>query len=77
MLRSLRGIEHDLAVSDPDLFEFYWWFYIRTAGRKMPRAERVPAWPIRLLGWLVRRLWRGKSVKQRVRDWIDENWNDP
>jgi hypothetical protein len=66
-------MENDLAVSDPDLSEFFWWFAVGTAGRKMPRTERVLPWPRRMLA----RLWRGKSVTGRVKDWCAENWNDP
>jgi hypothetical protein len=72
-LRTLRGLELDLTSSDPSLSAFYWSFTARTAGGQMPRAEHIAAWPFRMLD----RLWPGRGVTERVRDWCAENWNDP
>ena len=68
-LRTLRGIELDLAASDPSLNEFFLSSTLRAGGREMPQVERVTRWSFRLH---LRR-----SVAERVRDWCTENWNDP
>jgi hypothetical protein len=72
-LRALRGIERDLAASDPVLDEFFRRFADRAGARDMPRVEQVAPWPRRTLA----RLWRGRSVTERVKDWVAENWNEP
>jgi hypothetical protein len=72
-LRALRGIERDLAASDPGLDELFRRFAERTGERDVPRAENVAPWPFRVLA----RLSRGRSVTGRVRDWVAENWNEP
>jgi hypothetical protein len=72
-LRTLRGIERDLVCGDPRLHEFFEYFGPHLRSGEMPRAERVTRWPSRLLG----RLWRGRSVSERVADWCAENWRDP
>ena len=71
-LRTLREIEQDLAISDPGLDRFFLSFTLRAGGREMPRAERLKPWPSRMLA----RLWPGRTVSERVRDWCAENWND-
>ena len=68
-VRTLRGIELDLAASDPSLNEFFGSFTSRPGGRETPRVERVTRWPF----WLRRK----RSAGDRVRDWCAENWNDP
>ena len=71
--RTLRKIEQDLAASDPDLNELSMWFTLLAAGgREMPRMERILPWPLRMLA----RLRRGRSVRERVKDWMAENWTD-
>ena len=72
-LRTLRKIEQDLAASDPGLNEFFEWFTSQTGGRQRPCMERVIPWPFRMLA----RLWRGRSVRERVKDWCAENWTNP
>jgi Protein of unknown function (DUF3040) len=72
-LRTLREIEQELAASDPELDRFFLSFTLRPGRRDAPSAERVKPWPLRMLA----RLWRGPSVKQRVKNWCAENWNDP
>jgi hypothetical protein len=71
--RILRRIEGDLAASDPGLSAFFVSFSARTAGREMPQAERIASWPFRI--WI--RLWRGRTVTQRVKEWCTEDWNEP
>jgi hypothetical protein len=72
-LRTLRGIERDLACSDPGLNAWFLSFAGMLRGHDMPPAERVSRWPSRL----PRRLWRGPSVTEQVAAWCAENWNDP
>lgn len=72
-LRTLRGIERNLACSDPALDAWFVSFAALLRGRDMPPAERVSRWPSRL----ARRLWYGPSVTERVAAWCVGNWNDP
>lgn len=72
-LRTLRGIERDLACSDPHLDEFFLLFTEGFQGCEMPRVERVARWPSRMLA----RLWRRRRVSERTADWCAENWHDP
>ena len=71
-LRTLRGIERDLACSDPRLNEFFLLFSGGFRGYDMPRVERVSRWPSRMLA----RLWGGRNVTERVAAWYPENWHD-
>ncbi len=71
--RALRGIERDLAASDPVLDEVFRRFARRAGAYDMPRLERVAPWPLRMLA----RLWPGRRVTERVKDWVAENWNEP
>ena len=71
--RTLRGIERNLACSDPALDAWFVSFAGLLRGRDMPPAERVSRWPYRL----ARRLWCGPSVSERVAAWCAENWTDP
>ena len=71
--RTLRGIEQDLACSDPRLSEFFLLFSGGFRGYAMPRVEHVSRWPSRLLG----RLWLGRNVTERVAAWYAEDWRDP
>jgi hypothetical protein len=71
--RTLRGIELDLAASDPGVHSLFLSFNSRAGRSEMPPAEHVARWPSRMLA----RLWCGRSVPGRVRDWCAENWNYP
>jgi hypothetical protein len=53
--RALRGIERDLACSDPHLNMLFASFTHLAGGTKMPRIEMIGAWPVRLVRWLGRR----------------------
>lgn len=72
-LRTLRGIERDLACSDPRLNDFFLLFSGGFRGYDMPRVERVSRWPSRMLA----RLWGGRNVTERVAAWYADNWHDP
>jgi hypothetical protein len=71
-LRTLHGIERDLACSDPRLNEFFLLFSGGFRGYEMPRVERVSRWPSRMLA----RLWGGRNVTERVAAWYAGNWRD-
>ena len=70
--RTLRGMERDLTGSDPRLDEFFLLFTEGFRGCEMPRMERVPRWPSRMLA----RLWRSRSATNRVATWPAGNWHD-
>ena len=53
--RVLRGIERDLARSDPHLNMLFASFTHLAGGTKMPHIEMIGAWPVRLVRWLGRR----------------------
>jgi hypothetical protein len=72
-LRTLRGIDHELAGSDPDLDALFLWFTSHTRQHAMPRAENVDAWPSQMLTRLRRR----RTLAERVKDWVAQNWTDP
>lgn len=72
-LRTLRGIERDLACSEPGLNAWFLSFAEGLRGSDMPPVERVTRWPSRMLG----RVWRGPGVSARVVAWYAENWRDP
>jgi hypothetical protein len=72
-LRTLRGIEQDLACSDPRLSEFFLLFSGGFRGYDMPPVERLSRWPSRLLA----RMWGGRNVTERMAAWHAENWHDP
>jgi hypothetical protein len=72
-LRSLRGIERNLSCSEPALDAWFQSFAALLGGHDMPPAERVSRWPSRLL----RRLWRGPGVTERVAAWCAGNWDNP
>jgi len=71
--RTLREIERHLAASDPRLHDSFLSFAAGTRGCTIPRAERILPWPLRALT----RLWRGRSMRERARDWRAENRIDP
>ena len=72
-LRTLRGIERELAASEPGLHAFFLSFNARAGQRDRPRVERIAPWPARMLA----RLWRGPIVTEQVKDPSTENRNDP
>jgi hypothetical protein len=49
--RVLRGIERDLAESDPRLAALFSSFTLLVQGEKMPSTEIIPAEPLRALSW--------------------------
>jgi hypothetical protein len=71
--RTLRGIERELAASEPGLHAFFLSFNARTGERDRPRVERIAPWPVRMLA----RLWGGPIVTERVKDASAEHRNDP
>lgn len=71
-LRTLRVIECGLADSDPYLNAYFRSFAKRAGTCAMPRAERIPPWPLRMLG---RR--RGRTRSGAVKDWSAGNRPDP
>jgi hypothetical protein len=50
--RALRGIERDLAASDPRLDELFLLFTGLASGAKIPGAEKIRTMPFRLLARL-------------------------
>jgi hypothetical protein len=72
-LRTLRGIERDLAGTDPCLDAWFLSFAAGVRSRDMPQVERVPRWPSRMLG----RVWRGPGVPARVAAWCAGNRRAP
>ena len=53
--RPLRGIERDLAHSDPQLTRLFMSFTARTRSAKMPDTEKIRSWRLRPFGLLRRR----------------------
>jgi hypothetical protein len=50
--RVLRGMERDLAKSDPRLTALFSSFTLLAQDEEMPWAEQIVAWPLRMLGRL-------------------------
>lgn len=73
--RTLRGIERDLADSDPGLDALFLSFARHVTRREVPQAEKISHWPLRMLARL--RLRRGRTRAERTTDRCAENWNDP
>jgi Protein of unknown function (DUF3040) len=71
--RTLRGIERDLADSDPDLDALFLAFARHVARREVPQVEKMSHWPPRILA----RLRRGRTGAEGMTDRCAENWNDP
>ena len=71
-LRTLQGIERDLADSDPGLDALFRSFARRTGGRDMSWVEKLDR---RRFPWFGRR--RGRTLTERMKDWTAENWTDP
>lgn len=51
--RTLRGIERDLAGSDPRLATLFSTFTLLARDEELPDAERLEAGPGRMLAWLA------------------------
>ena len=71
-LRTLQGIERDLADSEPDLDALYRSFAQCTGGRDMSWVEQTDRRRFPMFG---RR--RERTLTDRVKDWTAENWKDP
>jgi hypothetical protein len=50
--RVLRKMERDLAASDPRLMALFSSFTLLAQDEEMPWAEKIVAWPLRILGRL-------------------------
>ncbi len=72
-LMALRGIERDLADSDPGLDALFLSFASQAGRPVMPWVETVGAGPFKLLARLRRR----RTLTERMKDWCAQNWNDP
>jgi hypothetical protein len=72
-LRALRGIERDLADSEPDLDALFGSFATQGGRSKAPRAEKIGARPL----WIFARLRRRRPLTERMKDWSAQNWTDP
>ena len=71
--RALRGIERDLAESDPRLNAYFLSFDSHAGRPMMPRLEKIGKGPLRIFARLRRR----RTLAERMRDWCAQNWNDP
>jgi len=71
-LRTLRGIERDLADSEPDLDALFCSFAQLTGGRDMSWVEKID----RRRLWIFRRR-HERTLTERMKDWTAENWKDP
>ena len=71
--RALRGIERDLADSDPRLNAYFLSFAAHAGRPLVPRVEKIRARPLRIFARLRRR----RTFAERMRDWCAQNWNDP
>jgi hypothetical protein len=72
-LRTLQGMERDLASSDPGLDALFQSFARRTRGWDMSWVEEVGRKRFLLFG--PRR--RVRKLTERMKDWTAENWKDP
>ena len=72
-LRTLYGIERDLADSDPDLDALFLSFASATGRPEMPDAENISARHLKVLSRLRRR----RTLSERVKQWCAQNWNAP
>jgi len=71
--RALRGIERDLADSDPGLNASFLTFAAHAGRPVVPRVEKIRAWPLRIFARLRRR----RTLAGRMRNWYAQNLNDP
>jgi hypothetical protein len=72
-LRTLRGIECELAASEPDLDELFTSFASEAGQPQMPYVENIGARHLKMLT----RLLPPPTVSERVQDWCAQNWVDP
>ena len=72
-MRTLQGIERDLAGSDPGLDALFRSFARLAGGRDMSWVEKVGR--RRFLKFGRRR--RERTLTERMKDWTAENWKDP
>ena len=72
-LRILRGMERELADSDPGLDALFLGFARRTNGHDMRWVEMID----RRRRWLFFRRRQAPSPGERIKDRSAENWNDP
>lgn len=73
-LRILRGMERDLADTDPGLDALFLGFARRTSGHDMRWVEKIDVQQRR---WLFFRRRPEPSPGEQVTDQSAENWNDP
>ena len=71
--RALRGIERDLADSDPGLNASFLSFAAHPGRPLMPRVEKIRPRPLRIFTRLRRR----RTLAERMRVWYAQDWNDP
>lgn len=71
-LRTLRGIERELADSDPGLDALYQGLARRTSGRDLRCLEKVDR-----RRFLIFSRRREQGLGERMKNWTAENWNDP
>ena len=72
-LRILRGMERELADSDPGLDALFLGFARRTNGHDMRWVEMID----RRRRWLFFRRQQEPGPGERMKDRSAENWNDP
>ena len=72
-LRILRGMERELADSDPGLAALFLGFARRTSGRDMRWVEMID----RRRRWPFPRGRQAPSPPERMTDRSAEKWNDP
>ena len=73
-LRILRGLERDLADSDPGLDALFVGFAQRTSGHDLRWVEKVD---VKRWRWLFYRQRQEPGPGEPTRDRSAENWNDP
>jgi hypothetical protein len=72
-LRALRGIERDLAESDPRLNAYFLSFDAHAGRPMIPKVEKIGKGPLRIFARLRRR----RTLAERMKDRHAQNWNDP
>ena len=72
-MRTLQGIERDLAGSDPGLDALFRSFARRIGGHDMSSVEKLGRRRFLMFG----RRRRERALTERMKDWTAENWKDP
>ena len=72
-LRTLHGIERDLADSDPDLDALFLSFASAAGRPEVPAAENISARHLKVLS----RLWPRRTLSERMKHWYAENRDAP